>query len=145
MARQGADDPQPGTAATVPGPSGDDPQNHDATDAHGVATPGADNHGAQRGSDSSRNAVARTEKYNLRGRLVSVDATAGTITVAVRKTNHGRRGRGYVGQTITFQLPAGVDLSGLQAGDRVEVFARLPRAGGVDLTQPVAALRVRSN
>jgi hypothetical protein len=98
---------------------------------------------------------ARTETFNLRGSVVSADATAGTVTVLVKKANHGRRGRALAGQTLTFDVSAArlslgdangdgtADLNDVQQGDRVEVRVRLARPLPSTLTQPIAAQRLK--
>jgi hypothetical protein len=118
----------------------------------------ADQHGAEpsdhRGAEAQpQPQPQRTETYNLRGGVVSVDPTAHTVVVQVKKANHGRRGRALVGQSIT------VDLSGtrvrvpdsngdgkrsiddIAAGDAAELRVRLPRSQPADLSQPIAAQR----
>jgi hypothetical protein len=114
--------------------------------------------GTQQSSGSGRsggNDANRTERYELRGRVVSVDPVAQTIVVTVDKANHGHRGRAHLGQTITFDVSTaridvrdvngdGVrDLGDVNAGDLVEVRAELPRSGALDLTQSVTAERLK--
>ncbi len=97
----------------------------------------------------------RTERYELRGAVTAVDPSAQTVTVSIAKANHGRRGRAFVGQTITFDVSSARidvkdtngdgarDLGDVAVGDSIEVRAELPRSGSVDLTNPVAAQRLK--
>jgi hypothetical protein len=97
----------------------------------------------------------RTEKFEVRGSAVSVDTTAQTVVVSVKRANHGRRGRALAGLTLTFDVSAARiqvrdvngdgarDLADVQPGDPVEVRAELPRSSAPDLSAPIAAQRFR--
>jgi hypothetical protein len=100
-------------------------------------------------------AYARTKgkTFLFRGRILTVDAAAGTVTVDVRGGN--RLARRFRGETVTFELSsakiraieadglAGITTGDLLEADRVIIQARLPRS-----TQPdgstIAAHRVMS-
>jgi hypothetical protein len=129
------------------GHSSDDVATHtEATDDHGVDNPSAadDNGATPDDAAPARPRAARVEKYVLRGTVVSVDTEANTMVVTVKKANKGRRGRAYVGQELTLDLSgANVNAADFQAGDAVEVRVKLSRAGDTDISQPVAAQRVK--
>lgn len=129
------------------------------TGSHQEAEPQetADDHGTDSAPAAHANTVAplRTERYELRGSVTAVDAAGGTITVTVKKANHGRRGARLRQQTVQFDVSSarlivrdsngdGVrDLNDVAEGDAVRVQADLPRTGSLDLTQPVAARSVQ--
>jgi hypothetical protein len=154
MARHGADDTSRSsdeqTQVANPAP-GDD---------HGQET--KDNQDAQREGGSHRaadslgdSAQSRTKVFELRGSAVSVDPSASTVVVQVKKANHGSRGRALVGQQITVDLSAARlqvadangdgtrDINDVSAGDSVEVRLRLATSPAPDLSQPVAASRFK--
>jgi hypothetical protein len=137
-----------------------------------LARDGGGRHGAddqtQHGTDSTRTqehathhsapsagGPVRTERYELRGKVAGVDAGAGTITVAVKKANHGRRGARLRQQTVQFDVSSARiivhdvngdgarDLKDVVADDAVRVQADLPRTGAIDLTQTFAARMVQ--
>jgi hypothetical protein len=136
------------------GSTEDTPGSDSSGSGHGSAGHG-DRNSSRSSTSSGGNDANRTQTYNLRGTVVSVDPTAGTLVVLVKKATHGRRGRGFVNQTITFDVTAARidvkdvngdgsrDLSDVAQGDSIEVRADLPRSGGADLTAPVAAKRVK--
>ena len=89
-----------------------------------------------------RHGQAKAKTFLFHGRVVAVDAEAGTVAVRVRKGNAlGRRFRDAV---VTFDLRsgaiaadeadgiAGITLGDVLAGDRVVVQARLPRTARPD-------------
>jgi hypothetical protein len=149
MARHGADDPPAaddnGQATQAPG--ADDQQHTEPGDAQ-------DDRGGPGGSSRS-DAAPRTEDYNLRGSVVSIDPSTDTAVVQIKKANHGRRGRALLGQQVTVDLTNarlqvadangdGVrDIDDVSARDRVEVRLRLPKSQSPDLSQPVAASRFK--
>ena len=119
---------------------------------------------AQHGADDSTSepnqvqtgvAQPRTEAYELRGSVISLDAASDSVVVQIKKANHGRRGRRLVGQQVTLDLTGarlqvrdvngdGVrDINDVAAGDAVEARVRLPRSQAADLSQPLAASRFK--
>lgn len=123
-------------------------------DDHGTDSTGTHEHATHHSAPSAGGAV-RTERYELRGKVAGVDTAAGTITVAVKKANHGRRGARLREQTVQFDVSSarlvvrdsngdGVrDLNDVAADDAVRVQADLPRKGAIDLTQTFAARMVQ--
>jgi len=104
---------------------------------------------------SSTPASGRTEKFELRGTVISVDPSTDQVVLKVTKTNHGRRGRTLAGQTLTFDLTNarldvrdtnadGVrDLNDVAAGDFAEVRAQLSRPLPGSFSGPVMAQRFK--
>jgi hypothetical protein len=156
FARHGADD---GVAHS--GDNAAEVETHNEVETHtGVvddngAQSGAENQSETHSHSGSRTpATVRTESYNLRGSVASVDAASNTVVITVKKANHGRRGRALVGQSITLDLSGArlqladangdgtVDVNDVSAGDRVEARVQLPRGGSAPV-DPVGAQRFK--
>ncbi|MCW2966826.1 MAG: hypothetical protein JWM71_598 [Solirubrobacteraceae bacterium] len=118
------------------------------------ATALADNGGGN-GNQNDPSSAGRTETYQLRGTIISIDAATNQVVLKVTKTNHGGRGHGLVGQTLTFDVSGARvdvrdnnadgmrDLGDVTAGDSAEVRARLARPLPASFTGPIAAQRFK--
>jgi hypothetical protein len=158
----GEDQTQSGTTHEVSGDAQQGAENeaeqHDTTGTEVPDASGPEQEQQQERTHHSAPAAGgpvRTERYELRGSVVAVDAGAGTVTVAVKKANHGRRGARLRQQTVQFDVSSARivvrdvnhdgtrDLNDVAEGDAVRVQANLPRTGSLDLTQPIAARQLQ--
>ena len=158
----GEDQTQAGTQPSAPGEtetgSHQEAEPQETADDHGTDATGGEEqarHESTAHSHANAGGPVRSERYELRGSVTAVDAAAGTITVTVKKANHGRRGARLRQQTVQFDASSarlivrdsngdGVrDLNDVAEGDAVRVQADLPRTGSLDLTQPVTARSVQ--
>ena len=126
-------------ALLVPGAALADPP-----PGHGPGTHGPGVHGKHLAKGH-----AKPHKIVAKGTVVSVDATAGTVTVHVTRANHW--GHALVGQDVAFSIPAGgvraadrdnngtVDLADVLANDKVLVQTTKLAA---DAAQPLAARKL---
>ena len=89
-----------------------------------------------------RHGRSKPKTFVFQGRVLAVDAEAGTADVLVRKGNS--RGRRFRGEVVTFSLAtaridadeadgaAGITLGDVLAGDRVVIHALLPQSASPD-------------
>jgi hypothetical protein len=150
----GSDDGQQQTQTTQTngGPVNDANENQAADDNGADQTPQTDQSTTPTATPPPA-APSRTETYELRGTVVSVDPATDQVTLKIGKTNHGGRGHALRGQTLTFDLTNARlkvrdnnndgmrDLNDVAAGDRGEVRARLARPLPSSFSGPIAAQR----
>lgn len=163
---QGSDDGQQQSAPAQGSGSGEDndAQDDNANEQAGATEPGDDDDAADEageahtttqttGSPASPAQTGRTESFQLRGTVVSVDPGTDQVTLMVTKTNHGGRGRQLVGQTLTFDLTGARlkvrdtngdgmrDVNDVMAGDVAKLRARIAHPLPSTFTAPIAAQR----